>query len=56
MARVWHNEDYEHRDGLIRSYFYSGFTYAEIVFDVEHAQQRPTQRFTFKEDLAKNGA
>ena len=35
MARVdteVDNEvDYEDRDGLIRSYFYSGFTYAEIV-------------------------
>ena len=32
MARVHDNEvDYEDRGGLIRSYFYSGFTYAEIV-------------------------
>lgn len=35
MARVdteVDNEaDYEDRDGLIRSYFYSGFTYAEVV-------------------------
>ncbi len=32
MATVRDNEvDYEDRDGLIRGYFYSGFTYAEIV-------------------------
>ena len=32
MARVHDNEvDYEDGGGLIRSYFYSGFTYAEIV-------------------------
>ena len=33
MAGVWNNQfDNENRDDLIRSFFYSGFTYAEIFF------------------------